>query len=145
MIGDMMKMKPAVAALVVAFVLVACGGGGPSDQTSPPTSLARPSSSATLSIVVPEPGATIQGGSLAVQLDLVGGRIIKQVSTNLKPDEGHIHLKIDGRTITLLGSLEETIPAVALGPHILEAEFVAADHGPFNPRVLATVTFTTER
>jgi hypothetical protein len=140
-----MMLKTAGAALVVAVALVACGTGGPSDQTSPPTAAARPSSSATLSIVAPEPGATIQGGSVTVRLDLQGGRITKQVSTNLKPDEGHIHLKLDGRTITLLGSLEESIPNVALGPHILEAEFVAADHGPFNPRVLATVTFTTER
>lgn len=141
----MMRVKTGAAALVVAVGLVACGGGGQSNQTPPSTVPARPRSSATLAILVPEPGATIQGGGVTVRLDLQGGRITKQVSTNLKPDEGHIHLKLDGRTITLLGSLEESIPNVALGPHILEAEFVAADHGPFNPRVLATVTFTTER
>jgi hypothetical protein len=27
------------------------------------------------------------------------------------------------------------------GPHTLTAEFVAADHAPFNPRVVATATF----
>jgi hypothetical protein len=29
------------------------------------------------------------------------------------------------------------------GEHLLEAEFVAADHAPFSPRVLAKSTFTT--
>ena len=30
---------------------------------------------------------------------------------------------------------------VSPGLHTLTAEFVAADHGPFNPRVIATTTF----
>lgn len=140
----MMRAKAVAAVLAVAVGLAACGGGQ-ADRTTPPPASARPRSTASLSIIAPEPGTTIQGGSVTVQLELQGGRIIKQVSTNLKPDEGHIHLKLDGRTITLLGGLEEVIPNVALGPHILEAEFVAADHGPFDPRVLATVTFTTHR
>jgi hypothetical protein len=53
-----------------------------------------------------------------------------------------MHLRLDGRTITLLGSLEEDIPGVTPGPHLLEAEFVASDHGPFSPRVISSVTFT---
>lgn len=138
-----MRLK-AVAALVLAVGLAACNGGG-SDQTGTPTAPSRPRSTAKLSILEPEPGTTIQGATVTVRLELRGGRITKQVSTDLKPDEGHVHLKLDGRTITLLGTLEETIPNVPLGQHILEAEFVAADHGPFDPRVLATVTFTAER
>lgn len=138
-----MRLKIAAAALVLAIGLAACNGGS-SDQAASPTAQSRPRSEAELTILMPEPGATIEGGSLSVRLELEGGRITEQVSTNLKPDEGHIHLKLDGRTITLLGTLEETIPNVPVGQHILEAEFVAADHGPFDPRVLATVTFTTE-
>jgi hypothetical protein len=79
---------------------------------------------------------------VTVRLQLTGGRITNQVSTNLQPSVGHIHLKLDGRTITLLGSLEEVIPGVTPGQHVLEAEFVAADHGPFDPRVISTATFT---
>jgi hypothetical protein len=30
------------------------------------------------------------------------------------------------------------------GPHLLEAEFVAADHGPFDPRIIVSVPFTVE-
>ena len=39
--------------------------------------------------------------------------------------------------------LEQQVPVGGLspGPHQLRAEFVAADHAPFNPPVVATVTF----
>jgi hypothetical protein len=80
---------------------------------------------------------------VTVKLKLDGGRITKIVSKNLQPDVGHIHVRLDGRTITLLGSLTEPVP-VTPGGHVIEAEFVAADHGPFNPRVIAAVTFTVK-
>jgi hypothetical protein len=37
---------------------------------------------------------------------------------------------------------ELDVRSLAPGPHTLTAEFVAADHGPFDPRVIASVTFT---
>ena len=36
---------------------------------------------------------------------------------------------------------EPTIPDVAPGHHVVQVEFVATDHGPFNPRVIAVVSF----
>jgi hypothetical protein len=36
------------------------------------------------------------------------------------------------------------ISNLAPGPHVLHAEFVAADHGPFNPPVRTTVTFVKQ-
>jgi hypothetical protein len=36
------------------------------------------------------------------------------------------------------------LTGVAPGPHLLRAEFVAADHGPFDPRVTAMEQFVTE-
>jgi hypothetical protein len=131
-----------VLAAVAALVLGACSSGSGSTDGTPTSPVTRPSSTATITIVSPKTGETIAGGSVHVKLDLQGGKITKVVSTNLKPNEGHIHLRLDGRTITLLGSLEETIPDVTPGPHLLEAEFVASDHGPFNPRVISSVTFT---
>jgi hypothetical protein len=79
--------------------------------------------------------------TVVVKLSLVGGTITKEVTTNIKPNVGHIHIRLDGRTITLLGSLTDPVP-VTPGSHIIEAEFVAADHGPFDPRVLSAVSFT---
>jgi hypothetical protein len=130
-------------AAAVAVVMAACGSGGGSSDSSPPTTpVTRPSSTAQLVIASPTPGETVTGPTVHVKLNLQGAKITKVVSTNLKPDEGHIHLRLDGRTITLLGSLEQDIPGVTPGPHLLEAEFVAADHGPFFPRVISSVTFT---
>jgi hypothetical protein len=41
---------------------------------------------------------------------------------------------------------EQRVPIGYLepGPHVLQAEFVAADHGPFNPRVTAITQFIKE-
>ena len=83
----------------------------------------------------------IQGTDVRVRITLEGGKLVPQVSTNLKPDEGHIHLLLDGRVVQFLGSLDETIKDVPKGQHVLQVEFVAADHGPFSPRILAAVTF----
>lgn len=132
-------MKRAIVFLV-AVALAGCGSGG-DGAPSPSSAGPRPSSTATLAIFEPQPGAVVQGPDVTVRLQLDGGRIVEQASTNLTADTGHVHLRLDGRTITLLGGLTEQIEDVAAGRHLLEAEFVAADHNPFNPRVLQTVTF----
>ena len=140
-----MRSKVLLAA-VAAVMMSACSSSGPgspspdtSTQASPAT---RPSSTAALTIVSPAAAETVTGTTVHVQLQLEGAKITTVVSTNLKPDEGHVHLRLDGRTITLLGTLEQDIPDVTPGPHLLEAEFVASDHGPFDPRVVSSVTFT---
>ena len=134
---------------ILALVTTACGGdgatdGGPSPQ---PTAAERPTSTGKVTIVEPEPGAIVDASDVTVRLELTGATVVQEVSTNLKPDKGHIHLVLDGQTLTLLGSLEESLNEftegpLEPGPHLLEAEFVAADHGPFNPRVISTVSFT---
>lgn len=133
----------AAAALAAALVAVACGSNGdpPSSTTG---SAVRPSSTASISIVEPQPGETVAGGTVTVRVELEGARLVREVSTNLQPDEGHIHVRLDGETITILGGLTETIPDVEPGQHVLEVEFVAADHGFFDPRVVQIVSFSTE-
>jgi hypothetical protein len=59
----------------------------------------------------------------------------------LPPNEGHIHLYLDGSLVTMTTGLSAMIDAPP-GRHALRAEFVAVDHGPFDPRVVATVTFS---
>lgn len=140
------------ATLVAALLLAACGGDG--QETGPtPTATeeaARPSSPAELTIVEPEPGAVYPPDDVPVRLELENAEIIEEVSTDLRGDEGHVHLVLDGETVTLLGGLDENLAELveggelAPGMHILEAEFVAADHGFFLPRVITTVTFQVE-
>jgi hypothetical protein len=139
------------AMLVLISALTACGGGGGGDATPTPTATAasRPSTDAEIEILQPTPGAVVDGTSVPVEIDLIGAELIEESSTEVNPKEGHIHLALDGETLTLLGGLEEDLAELAGGPlepgqHVLEAEFVAADHGFFIPRVIATVTFTVE-
>ena len=129
----------ALAAAVLAFG-VSCGGSDPQVSPSPTTS-ARLSSTGKVTILEPTAGAVVKGTTVRVRIKLDGGRIVEQVSSNLKPDEGHIHLLLDGRVVQLLGSLDDKIDNVAPGAHLLQVEFVAADHGPFSPRVISAVSF----
>ncbi|HET7929503.1 MAG TPA: hypothetical protein VFM40_08125 [Actinomycetota bacterium] len=112
----------------------------------PPPAAIRPRSTATLSFVEPTPNQEITGSMLNVRLRLDGGRIVQSSSTTLTPDTGHIHLFVDGVIVSMTYGKEQRVPLGGLepGPHVLQAEFVAADHGPFEPRVTATEQFVTE-
>jgi hypothetical protein len=103
----------------------------------------RPASTATLSIVRPADGATVTGNDLEVVMQLPGGTIVTTTSTKLTPDTGHVHLSLDGRVVSMTYGLVQVVSVRSLAPgeHTLQAEFVAADHGPFQPRVTASVTF----
>jgi hypothetical protein len=133
-------MKARIA-LVIGLVFVCAAGCEPRPDPEPRETGTRPSSTASLAIKEPQPGAQLIGAEITVKLELTGGTIVQQASRSLSPDKGHIHLRLDGTTITLLGGLEERVK-VTPGPHVLEVEFVAADHNPFHPRVLTTTTFT---
>jgi hypothetical protein len=101
----------------------------------------RPSTTARLQILSPTPGEAFQGdpATIPVAFRLEGGRIVAVSSLHLVPNEGHIHLYMDGSLVTMSG-LQTEINA-SPGLHTLRAEFVAIDHGPFRPRVVATATF----
>jgi hypothetical protein len=103
----------------------------------------RPAATATLSIVRPADGATVTGDDLEVVMQLPGGTIVTTTSTKLTPDTGHVHLSLDGRVVSMTYGLVQVLSVRSLAPgeHTLQAEFVAADHGPFQPRVTASVTF----
>ena len=77
-------------------------------------------------------------------MTLPGGHIINTSTTTLTPDTGHIHLSLDGKLVSMTYGLVQVVDISGLspGPHTLGAEFVAADHAPFDPRVVATVQFT---
>jgi hypothetical protein len=113
-------------------------------KPSPAPTGARPASTATIDLTQPTAGEVVHGKELDVVMTLPGGRIIDTSSTTLTPDTGHIHLTLDGKLVSMTYGLVQVLDlrALAPGPHTLEAEFVAADHGPFDPRVIATVTFT---
>ncbi|HEY1330785.1 MAG TPA: hypothetical protein VGH10_04855 [Actinomycetota bacterium] len=101
----------------------------------------RPSTAAHLTIVSPRAGQVYSGNPalVPVRLTLAGGKVVPLTSLHLVPNEGHIHLYLDGKLVQMTG-LEAEISAVP-GSHTLLAEFVAIDHLSFEPRVLASVRF----
>ena len=105
-------------------------------------SLGRPSTSARLEIVSPRSGETVPGDPAAVhvELRLDGGTVVPTTSLRLVPNEGHIHLWLDGSLVSMTTGLDAVVTA-SPGQHELRAEFVAVDHGPFEPRVRTTVGF----
>lgn len=137
-----MKRRAVLAFCALTLVLAACGAdpakeGGEGDHSHETNvSANRPSSTATISILEPA-GAATTSGMLPVKLGLVGGRVLAEATKSLKPDEGHIHLSLDGKLQEMIYQLDTEL-RVGPGRHTIEAEFVAGDHAPFNPRVVAT-------
>ena len=118
----------------------------PSDPgATPTTSGPRPSSTASVRFTAPTDGQMVRDDTLDVTIDLQGGRVIEAASTDLTADTGHIHLILDDRLISMTFGVVQAVDLRTLAPgaHTLEAEFVAADHGPFAPRVTTIVRFRT--
>jgi len=127
--------------VALASTLIGCSGPTQTTAPTPPAAQTRPRSTARLTIVSPAPGATVTGPVLHVRLQLTGAEIVPQTSTHLSPDKGHVHLLLDGKVVSMAYGVTQDVPVTA-GTHLLQAEFVATDHFPFNPRVITTVTFT---
>jgi len=127
-----------VAALLLAAA--GCGRSSGQGQQTP----ARPSTQAKIAIVAPAGGATVPAPTLHVVLTLTGATLVPPGTTQgVSPTEGHIHLLLDGSVVSMTNGLEQDV-AVTPGSHLLEAEFVANDHGPFSPRDLVSVHFTAQ-
>ena len=116
-----------VAALSVGAV-AACSSSSPSASTKRPTTNAR------LEIVSPPPNAIV-GSTTKLVFKLIGGRVVPATSKALRGDEGHIHVSVDGKIVSMAYGTSQTVTGLAAGDHTLSAEFVAADHIPFaNPQ-----------
>jgi hypothetical protein len=76
-----------------------------------------------------------------VRLELVGGKIVSQTTNRIQGDEGHIHLLVDGKLVAMNYGLRERLPQLPPGQHVVQVEFVAADHAPFDPRILTQAAF----
>ncbi len=121
---------------VAVATIAACGSSG--------GRAGRPSTVATIKIISPTPNQ-VTGPSVTLQLQLTGGKIAP-VSNNLAlaPNTGHIHLYVDGVLVSMSQTLNQTLPTLPAGLHTVRAEFVANDHLPWNPRVVAEVAFQVQ-
>lgn len=130
-------MKPAVTKLKVALcvTLLATILGACSQSPEDAPKVKRIASTARMTIIEPAQGAQITGPKMRVTISLEGGKIIPEATKGIKPDEGHMHLSLDGQLATMTYGLDQEID-ISPGRHILQAEYVAADHAPFNPRII---------
>jgi hypothetical protein len=137
--------RRAVTLFAAVTFVAACSGPGSGATSSPAASFGpRPASPATIEIVQPAAGATVTGTSVHVVLKLTGATIVQATSTEVRPDQGHVHLYVNNVLVSMNYGLEQDIP-VQPGSFALKAEFVAADHAPFSPRVWSSdVVFTVK-
>ena len=86
-------------------------------------------------------GQTVKQTRPELVLALDGGKIVNQTTTRVQGDEGHIHLYVDGKLVAMNYGLRQRLPQLPPGQHVVQVEFVAADHAPFDPRVLTQAAF----
>jgi hypothetical protein len=146
--GNGFLRLPRIAAWGVAGLAVAAAVSGvvvPS-MLAPSYATIRPRSTAAIEIVQPTRNETVRGDVMQVDVGLTGGRLTPLTTTRLTPDTGHLHLSIDGQLLSMTVALRNRVDISGLpdGEHLLQAEFVAADHGPFDPPVTATMPFRKE-
>ena len=137
----------------VMFALSACGSGDATPQsTSSPTpiptptvSADRPASPAKLAIISPKNGQVVHGTTVQMKVSLKDAKIVPATSANIVPDEGHLHVILDDQLISMTGDATQLLSNLTPGQHLLKVEFVASDHAPFDPRVIAAVAFEVQQ
>jgi hypothetical protein len=121
--------------LAVGAVACAPGSSSSTDDT------ARPTTAAKLAILSPEPGATT-GSAIVLKLQLTGATVVAPAQvTGVVPTEGHVHVSVDGKLVSMAYGLSQPVRGLTPGQHTILAAFVASDHRPFANQVGATVVF----
>lgn len=147
-----MNSWPTVRHIVVALIALAlgattsaCGEEGDGATSASPSTVTvaaeRPSSTGHLTIASPQNGERVAGDAARLEVELHGAEIVDKTSTDLQPDKGHLHVMLDGELVSMTSGTSQTLTGLTPGEHLVQVEFVATDHAPFDPRVLAAVTF----
>jgi hypothetical protein len=143
--GAVVQKRLGFIAFGLALALAACGGsddgGGSGAMGTTSTPSARPSSTAELSIVSPAVGEVVHDSTVDLRVKLQGAKLVPATTTDIVPNEGHLHVILDDKLISMTEGLEQSIPDVPPGEHRIMVEFVASDHAPFDPRVVTVVAF----
>ena len=134
--GARATMAVSVAVMALVVLAAACAPSNNSTATA-----ARPRTSATLQILSPTPNQ-VTGPSIDLELALHGATVVSPSQvTGVDPTEGHIHVSLDGKLVTMTYGLHQQLNSLTPGTHTVQAEFVASDHRAFANRVVAAVLF----
>src|SRR5689334_13354710 len=106
------RTRWALAMVLIAAAVAACGSGGSNSGSK------RPSTDARLEIVSPTP-SQVTGPNVDVKFNLIGATILppNQVTGPLRGDQGHIHLRLDGAGVQMAYGPEMTLNNLTPGPH----------------------------
>jgi hypothetical protein len=125
------------AAMIIAAA-AGCGGRGRASANA--ETVARPHTDATLQILSPTPNETT-GPNVTMLFAVQGATVSPPDVLKIVPNQGHIHVSLDGKLIAMAYGTSTTATGLSPGPHTVQAEFVANDHLPFANRVVAAVIF----
>ena len=98
-------------------------------------------STAKLAILSPKNGQLVHGTAVELKVSLKDAKIVPATTATIVPDEGHLHVILDDQLISMTGDTQQLLTNLTPGQHLLKVEFVASDHFPFDPRVIAAVAF----
>jgi hypothetical protein len=127
-----------VAVAVTVLALSGCGG-----SSGAANELKRPHTDARLLILSPTPNE-ITGPNVVLRFQVLGATVSPAQLLHIVPNEGHIHVSLDGKLVVMAYAVSTTVAGLAAGVHTLQAEFVANDHLPFANRVIAVALFTVK-
>ena len=136
-------LGPRVIAWLMPVLLIALPACGDDKKSSAPKVTERPATPARIRIVAPTPNQET-GPNVTVEVELIGAREVPQQSGEVKPDEGHIHIMLDGAVVAMTYGDSQTFSNLTPGQHSVQVDFVAVDHVPFRNRVTAGVLFTVK-
>jgi len=136
-----------VVAIALPALAVACTSTSRASTTptASSTPVARPTSTGELSILEPKNGQLIHGTSVVLKVSLKSAQLVPATTTHIVPNQGHLHVILDDTLISMTQGTTQLIPNLTPGQHLLKVEFVASDHLPFNPRVIAAVAFEVKK
>ena len=107
----------AVAALVLSASRAAATAA--TDADAPPTAtVARRTADehgASSTIASPENGDRIAGDTAQLEVDLEGAEIVDQTSTDLQPDQGHLHVTLDGKLVSMTSGTSQPLTDLTPG------------------------------
>lgn len=132
-----------VTALIAPLLLAAVVTGGACASKNQASST-RPTTPARLVIDYPQPNGQVSP-DFTLQLHLIGGTVVSRTTGKLSSTEGHIHVSIDGKLVSMAFGTTQDLHGLEEGQHVLAAEFVATDHRSFKNPVKATVFFTVKK